>query len=239
MVHPTPSLRAALVFAAVTTASPDHALAQSTDINGRWTAALELGELPVNGSRKVGLSLGYHLNEHVWVGVAYQIPDAIQRGEASFNANSLGLQGLESSREVVGQRAYLEARVRPHRYAPYVSVGAVFNDRDTETMTFDERARDAGGHRAMGGIHVQVSRPPALRPALGLGYEWTSATGVTAFVEWSGWWLRAAPNPDVLIQGEGATVGFAREVDRRLRDHFTSSIFNTYHIFQMGIGITP
>jgi hypothetical protein len=239
MIHPTPILRAALVLAAMTPATQNNAFAQSTDLDGRWTAAVEFGELPLNGSRKVGLSLGYHLNEHVWVGIAYQIPDAIQRGETSFNANSLGLQGLTSSREAVGQRAYLQGRLRPHRHAPYISVGAVFNDRDTETMAFDDRGRDAGGHGAMGEIHLQVSRPPALRPAVGLGYGWTSASGVTAFVEWSGWWLRAAPDPDVTIHCEGATDGFAREVERRLRSHFTSSLFNTYHIFQMGVGVTP
>lgn len=201
MIRPALALHAALVYATITAAVPNAARAQSTDLNGRWTAAVEFGELPVNGSLKVGLSLGYHLNEHTWVGIAYQIPDAIHRGVTSFNANSLGLEGMTSSREEVGQRAYLHARLRPHRYPPYVSVGAVFNDRDTEAMAFDDRLRDAGGHGATGGIRVRVARPPGLRPALGLGYEWTSAVGVTAFVEWSGWWLRGAPDPDVTIHG--------------------------------------
>jgi hypothetical protein len=114
----------------------------------------------------------------------------------------------------------------------------VFNDQDTEVMAFDDRKRDAGGYGATGEVRVRVSRPRGLRPALGRGYEWTSAAGHTLFAEWSGWWLRGAPDPEVTVHGEGAASGFKREVENRLRTHFTRSIFNTYHMFQMGVGIT-
>ena len=50
MFHPTPILRAALVFSAMTAATPNDAFAQSPDLSGRWTAAVEFGELPVNPS---------------------------------------------------------------------------------------------------------------------------------------------------------------------------------------------
>lgn len=214
------------------------ASAQEPDRGGLWTAAVELGELPMHGSFKVGLSVGYQMNEYAWLGVAWQAADAIQRDGTSFNASSLRLDGLTTSREDVGPRAYLQARLRPHRLSPYLSVGAVFNGRDTEAMVFDPRPRSAGGHAAEGGLRVRVSRPAAIRPALGVGYEWTSGGGVTAFVEWAGWWLADAPDPEISIQGDGVTGGFSREVDARLRDHFVSSLFNTYHIFQLGVGIS-
>jgi len=187
MRNPPPVLITILALSVIAMGASNPARAQSADLNGRWTAAVELGELPMNGSLKVGFSLGYHLNERAWVGIAYQISDAIHRGSTSFNANSLGLQGLTASHEEVGQRAYLHAR---------------------------------------------------LRPSLGLGYEWASAAGHTLFAEGSGWWLRGAPDPEVTVHGEGATSGFKREVQNRLRTHFTRSLFNTYHMFQMGVGIT-
>lgn len=219
-------------------AGPIAVTAQVPESRGRWTAAVELGELPMHGSFKLGLSVGYHLDDLAWVGVAYQMPDAIARDATSFNANSLRLEGLETSRERVGKRAYLQTRLRPHRHAPFVSLGLVFNDRDTETIGFDARPRTLGDETARGELLVRVSRPAALRPAIGAGYEWSNERGLTAFVEWSGWWLRGAPDPDVTIEGESLPSGFAGEIGRRLSDHFTSSLFNTYHIFQLGVGIT-
>lgn len=206
--------------------------------DGRWTLALELGELPMHGSFKLGVSAGVQLNDHTWIGFAWQRPDQIRRGSTSFNAESTGLDGLSDTRERVGQRAYLQARVRPHRYAPYLSAGVVFNDRDTETMTFDDRVRSAGGGTSSGSLTVRSSRRAAVRPALGLGYEWTSAGGITVFAEWAGWWLRGAPEPEVEITAPGSDPAFADEVDRRLRTHFTSSVFNTWHIFQVGVGLS-
>lgn len=217
---------------------PVASAAQPVDLDGRWTLALELGELPVQGSFKLGLSAGYHWNEHVWVGFAWQRPDEIRRGASSFNAGATGLDGLVWTRERVGRRAYLQARVRPHRFSPFVSMGAVFNARDTETMSFDDRVRSAGGAAASGPVTVRSSRRGAVRPALGLGYQWTSRDGLTLFAEWAGWWLRGAPEPEVAVAAPGADPAFGAEVDRRLRSHFTSSVFNTWHIFQVGVGVS-
>ena len=233
-----------LVFT-VLSSLPTPAPGQESCCDGRWSIGLEIGELPMAGSFKVGVSAGYHVNEYMWFGVAYQIGDSIHRNTSSFNARSADLEGLVSSSESVGQRAYLQARLRPHRWSPFLSVGLVFNDRDTETTVFEPLARDVDGHEATGPLALRVSRPPGLRPALGLGYEWTSSGGVSAFVEWAGWWLRDAPNPDIGITSSDlgdlgpADTEFELAVDRRVRDHFRSSVFNTYHIFQLGVAYRP
>ena len=229
-----------VLIAIVSSASacrPAHA--QQDPLAGRWSVALELGELPMGGSFKAGISVGYHVSQHAWLGVVYQLADSIRRNGSSFNAQSAGLDGLLGSAERVGQRAYLQARVRPHRRSPYVSLGLVFNDRDTERMRFDGRTRDVGGAGHSGPLVATVSRPPGLRPALGLGWAGTSPRGVTAFVEWAGWWMFGAPEPEVEIGATDLDPAFAEVVQGRIRDHFTGSPFNSYHIFQIGLGYTP
>ncbi len=232
-----PGARVAL-YSAVLVLAATGCAAQTTDLDGRWTVALELGELPLHGSFKLGVSAGYQWNEHAWFGLAWQMPDEIRRGGSSFNAEATGLEGLVGTQEEVGQRAYLHARIRPHRYAPHLSVGLVYNARDTEIMRYDDRVRTADGTEASGSVTIRSSRRSAVRPALGAGYAWTSPEGITVFAEWSGWWLRGAPQPEVAITAAGADPAFVDEVDRRLREHFTSSVFNTWHIFQMGVGIS-
>ena len=212
--------------------------AQEVDLEGRWTLALELGELPFHGSFKLGVSAGYQANELAWFGLSCQIADRIRRDGSWFNAGSTRLDGLVRSEERVGQRAYLQTRLRPTRWSPYLSVGIVFNDRDTETMLFDDRPRRADGHPSTGALRLTVSRGPGVRPALGVGWAWTSSRGVTAFVEWAGWWLRGAPDPQIDIDADGASEGFRLAVESRLREHFTSSLFNSYHVFQLGVGIS-
>jgi hypothetical protein len=219
--------------------STAHALhAQDGSLVGRWSIALELGELPMHGSFKPGIAVGYHLDDRAWIGFVFQAADSIHRGDSSFNAGSTALDGLTGSGEHVGRRAYLQARLRPHRWAPYVSVGVVYNARDTETITFDDRVRSLGGATARGPLRVRISRPAGVRPALGAGYGWTSDAGLSAFVEWSGWWMFGAPRPELDITGADSSPAFTTSLERRITDHFTGSPFNSYHLFQVGVGWT-
>ena len=227
---------AALIMAG--TIGTDGLSAQDSGLGGRWSIALELGEIPKAGSFKAGISVGYHVSDEAWIGFAYQLPDSIRRGRHSFNAQGTGLEGLTGTREGVGRRAYLQARLRPTRWSPYLSLGVVFNDRDTETMVFDSRSREVDGATFSGPMEVTVSRPPGVRPALGLGYEYTSGGGFTAFVEWAGWWLRGAPTPEIRFLGSPPKSRFASGLTTRIEDDFTGSPFNTYHLFQLGIGYT-
>lgn len=219
----------------LTTAS---AAAQSDPLGGRLSVAVEFGEIPFHGSFKAGISVGYHLNDHAWIGFAYQIPDSIRRNDSSFNAQGTGLAGLEESREDVSSRAAFALRIRPHRYAPHATLGFVYNGRDTEELAFDGRSRVVRGSAIEGPIAIRMSRAPGLRPALGLGYGYTHDSGVQVFADWAGWWMFGAPTPDLSIDGEGLTEEATSDLHRTITRDFESSPFNTYHVFQMGVGYT-
>lgn len=218
--------------------STTQVLAQEPSLKGRWHLGLEFGEIPVHGSFKPGLSFGYHVNDLVYIGVVYQIRDSIKRNGTSFNAQAIGFDGLLSSSEHVGQRGYLQVRLRPHRYAPYASLGVVFNDRDTETILFDDRQHHIGHESVEGNLWIIQSRPRGIRPALGLGYSYVFASGVELFTEWSGWWLFGAPTPEVTMGGTALSDATEALLHQRIVDKFKSSPFNTYHVFQMGVAYT-
>ena len=232
-----------MTHAAVTTLILFAGLGPATDVDAEtvavkdgWQVGLHLGELPWDGSFKLGFHAGYQFNDYIYLGFSYQIPDRISRGNSSFNAQATGLSGLVSSREVVGQRMYLQARLRPHRLSPYLSLGLVYNDRDTETLRFDDRLRRIGEGDYEGTVTIVQSRPPGLRPALGLGYEYTFNGSLSVYTEWSGWWLFGAPTPDVEISGVPLSESDAQALTQTIVSEFESSPFNAYHIFQLGLG---
>ena len=41
---------------------------QDTGLGGRWSIALELGEIPMARSFKAGISVGYHVSDEAWIG---------------------------------------------------------------------------------------------------------------------------------------------------------------------------
>ncbi|MCA9626661.1 MAG: hypothetical protein KC766_03295 [Myxococcales bacterium] len=205
--------------------SSNAAYAAPTDsaLNGALYAGVNLGELPWGGSFKPGIALGYYVNELVYVGVVYQVPDTIRRDGSSFNASGLGKDGIVKSEESVGQRFMLHSRVRPHRYAPFLSFGMVFNDEDREETLFDDETR------------VVQTREAGLRPAIGLGYDYTFSNGLTLNVEWTGW-LFDIPKPKVEIDGGPLTDSERSALEARAEDNFESNITNAYHLFALGVG---
>ena len=78
-----------------------------------WQIGVGLGELPMGGSFKPSISLGYQFNEKLYTGIIYQLPDRISRDKSSFNARSTGLDGLTSSNESVAQRFLFQVRYTP------------------------------------------------------------------------------------------------------------------------------
>lgn len=211
--------------------------AVSVAAEGRWHVGIELGEIPFHGSFKPGISVGYSFNDFCYAGVVYQIRDHIQRDHSSFNAQAIQLPGLERSSEQVGQRAYVHMRLRPHRLAPFVSLGFVYNDADTETIQFDDRERLIGDRLIRGPLKIVQKRPRGFRPALGLGYGYVFDSGFEVFAEWAGWWFQKAPKPQLEISGVNDVV-VLQDLENRIVRSFQSSIFNTYHIFQVGVGYT-
>ena len=193
------------------------------DERGAIVVGLNLGELPWGGSFKPGITVGYQWNDYVYTGITYQIGDSIQRDGGSFNATGFGLDGLMTSEEDVSSRAMASVRLRPHRLAPFATLGLVYNGRDTETSTYSD------------GTTVVQSRAGAWRPAIGLGYEYTFDGGMSIHVEWAGW-VFEKPDPDVSIAGGGRDAAQEAELRERINKNFKDHITNSYHLFSMGVG---
>ncbi len=212
------------------------AAAEPIDLENAFMVGVQLGELPWGGSFKPGLSIGYYLNELVYFGAMYQVGDSIERDDTSFNVENTGLDGLISSSEDVASRGFLGVRLRPHRYAPFASLGMVCNGADTETMVFDQRSRSVGGGIYDGAITLRQTRPSALRPAIGLGYSYEFDFGLQLSTAWSGWLFES---PDVEMDFE-SDVAISASDEAALRHHiadgFGSTITNKYHIFHLGAG---
>ncbi|MCB1154645.1 hypothetical protein KDL45_13405 [bacterium] len=226
-----------LMFAMVGPA--DASMVGMPSLAGMVHVGMNLGEIPFHGSFKPGVTFGYYLHDLVYIGGIYQIADSIKRDDTSFNAKAVGLDGLRSSRETVGQRALLEVRLRPHRLAPFMSLGFVYNDEDTETMHFDSRTRNIGDGEYAGEMTIRQTRPAAWRPSVGFGYSYTTPIGLEFGFEWAGWVLGKRPTPNIKIESE-APLSAKDEAALRahMTDEFQDSIFNAYHIFQMGVGYT-
>lgn len=213
------------------------ARADDSPLDGAWMVGVNLGELPWQGSFKPGITLGYHFNDYSYVGAIYQVSDSIARDGTSFNAAGIGLDGIESSRESVGQRFLLQGRLRPHRLSPYLSVGLVFNGEDTETTRFDARSRTIGEGTYAGGLEVVQRRPAAVRPAFGLGYGYTFDFGLSLATEWTGALQEWTPAPEVTLRSDAAlSVDDEGALRTRIRDNFGSSITNVYHLFHITAG---
>jgi hypothetical protein len=130
-----------------------------------------------------------------------------------------------SSKESVASRFLLHARLRPHRYAPFVSLGLVVNGRDTETTRF------------LDGLEVTQSRPAGVRPSVGLGYSYTFDFGLELSTEWSGWVLER-PNPEISFGGTPIGESERAAIAKSGTKSFQRQITNKYHVFLMSAGYT-
>ncbi len=212
------------------------AAAEPMDLDDAFMVGVHLGELPWGGSFKPGLSIGYYLNELVYFGAMYQVGDSIRRDGMSFNVENTGLGGLVRSSEDVSSRGFLGVRLRPHRYAPFASLGMVYNGADTETMVFDERTRSVGNGSYDGAITIVQTRQSALRPAIGLGYSYEFDFGLQLSTAWSGW-LFEKPSANIEVESDTPlTAADEAALREHISDGFGSTITNKYHIFHLGVG---
>ncbi|MCB0528901.1 MAG: outer membrane beta-barrel protein [Saprospiraceae bacterium] len=219
--------------------APKMAAAQDgADIAGRyWQIGIGLGELPIGGSFKPSITIGYHFSEKFYCGLIYQFRDRISRGQQSFNVRSSGLDGLMSSHEKVNRRFLLQARYTPFKNGPYLSTGLVFNGRDAETMSFDDRARTIAGEDYAGTIGIEQSRPAGWGLALGIGYQYNFKNGLLLSTEWTPAWFRGYPQPDYKFSGSAGLSDKARShLEDEMDRGFRSSVTNLYKVFHLGLG---
>jgi hypothetical protein len=200
-----------------------------------WQIGIGLGELPIGGSFKPSITIGYHFNEKLYAGIIYQFRDKISRNEASFNARSTGLESLLSSSETVAQRLLLQVRYTPVKHGPYLSAGVVYNGEDTEKMRFDDRSRNLSGESYTGPLTIQQTRPAGWGVALGLGYQYNFRNGLSAGFEWTPAW---GQYPEPFYQFQGPTelsVQGQNELKERMDKGFKGSVTNMYKVFHIGI----
>lgn len=201
-----------------------------------WQIGIGFGEIPYKGSFKPSLTIGYHFNEHFYLGGIYQFKDQIQRDESSFNVQSSGLDGIVSSRENVAQRMMLQGRYTPFRNGPYLSFGVVYNGKDIETMKFADLDRIIDGTEYAGTIGIVQSRPAGWGPAIGIGYQYTFKNGFTLNTEWTPAWFAAIPEPDYQYSGTADLSGETQDyLSKRMTDKFQSTVTNRYKVFHIGI----
>ena len=199
-------------------------------LDGVWAFTFGFGEIPfLAGSFKPSVSFGYHFNRFIYVGTIVQLSDVLERGDASFNAVNAGLDGLVDTRETTGPRVFLGTRLRPHRYSPYLSLGAIFNGTDIETIYYDNRTRNVGGETVNGTLEVEQARPFGIRPAFGLGYSYTFSNGLVLDVEFTGAWLFKPADPRDsgpldIIAFEGSRGRHSRSVPIRVRRQLSQSL---------------
>ncbi len=199
-----------------------------------WQIGIGLGELPLNGSFKPSITLGYHFGPKFYTGIIYQFKDAINRDASSFNARSTDLSGLTASSEKVAQRFLLQLRYKPVRNGPYISTGVVFNGTDQETMLFDSRTRNIVDDYYEGDIQIIQTRPAGWGLALGLGYQYDFNNGLSAGFEWTPAWGQY-PVPEYAFSGSSSISSEAKkELTHRMNKGFRSSVTNLYKVFHIG-----
>ena len=221
-----------LLLALLSWSSPGRA---QDSLGGTFVVGVDLGELPWHGSFKPGITFGYHVSDLLYVCGIYQLADSIERDGTSFNAQAIGLDGLTSSRETVGHRAMLHARLRPHRLAPFATVGLVYNGEDVETIRFDARDRTIGGASHSGALTIEQTRPAGIALGIGLGYAYTFDHGLQLSLEWTGAPYAPAPRPQLRFDGDQPLPRDAQAaLSERVTREFRASVFNTYHLFHVG-----
>ena len=221
----------ALLFQLITAAGQEN----NMELNNYWQIGFGLGELPVGGSFKPSISIGYHFNDKVYAGIIYQFRDEIQRNRSSINAKSSGIDGLFNSSETVAQRFLFQVRYTPVKHGPYLSAGFVYNGRDTETMLFDSRSRELSGENYDGSIFIEQSRPAGWGFALGLGYQYNFKNGFSTGFEWTPAWGQY-PAPDYVFGGEANLSDTSQsELRKKMNDEFKSSVTNMYKVFHIGV----
>jgi hypothetical protein len=200
-----------------------------------WQIGFGLGELPMGGSFKPSISIGYHFTDKIYSGIVYQFRDQISRDGSSFNAQSSGLEGLTRASETVAQRFMAQVRYTPIKNGPYLSAGFVYNGTDSETMVFDERYREIAGDAYDGSVVIKQTRPAGWGLALGLGYQYNFRNGFSAGFEWTPAWLQY-PDPYYSFAG---TSDLSEEAESELKsgmdEGFRSSVTNMYKIFHVGV----
>jgi len=201
----------------------------------RLKLGIEFGELPIQGSFKPGINLGYQLDNNHEIFISYQISDDISRNGESFNSRNTGIEGLVSSNEKVAHRAQLLGLWRGSWSPLYFTYGLVYNGKDSEYMHFQRRQRHILNQQLNGPIAVSVVRKSGLSPAIGLGVSGLINNTYQVFAQWSGNVFQQPADPNIVIHSDEMTAETKSYLTKRIKTNFKKKITNVYHVFSMGV----
>ncbi len=212
--------------------------AQTNDVmqQKHWQVGIGFGEIPfLSKSFKPSFTLGYRFNQYVYIGAIYQLVDNIERNSNSYDAQSVGFDGLLSSKEKVGIRSLIHMRVTPIKYGPFISMGVVMNNDDKETVEFDSRTRMIGDNYYDGNTTVTLTRKGAVRTALGLGYEYNFNNNIGLNAEWTFNIFNSIPSKIIELQSDNEILeSDTKSFKENLSNDLGSNFHNRYHIFHIG-----
>lgn len=200
----------------------------------RLKLGIEFGELPLQGSFKPGINMGYQLNNHHELFISYQVQDDISRNGASFNSKDTGIAGQVNSNEKVAHRAQLLGLWRGSWSPVYFTYGLVYNGKDTEYLQFQGKPRQILNQQLNDPIAVTVTRKAGLSPAIGLGVSWLINNKYQLFAQWSGNIFQTAIEPSVVIHSDEMTAEGKEYLTKRIKTNFRKKVTNVYHVFSMG-----
>ncbi len=201
---------------------------------GTFQMGLTFGEIPIlSGSFKPGVSLGYHINEYLYIGGVLQAKDYLKRDQESFNAKNTGISGLHKSRETVGERFLAQLRITPMKHLPYISTGWVWNNPDVETMEFHPQ----GDSQTWGEkLILAQTRPRGSGPGLGIGYQYDFSHRLSAYTDFTMAWFSDIAKPEFkLIEGTTTQQEALEKETPNLVKAYQDNFHNRYHVFNLGI----
>ncbi len=204
---------------------------------GTVELGLTFGEIPIlSGSFKPGISAGYHYNEYLYIGGVFQLVDNLQRDGESYNAQNTKLGGIIRSKESVGERILLQARITPVKMGPYVSVGWVYNYDDVETMTFDSRERTIGMGTYTGPVTIKQTRKQGGGFGMGLGYQYDFDSAISLNTDFTMAFMSDIPTPEIEFLDDPAISDEDKTSFRQvLQNELKNNFHNHYHVFNLGV----
>jgi hypothetical protein len=211
-----------------------------TGYENTWQVGFTFGEIPIlSGSFKPGLTLGYHFNEYIMAEFTYQLKDYLRRDEESFNAVNIGFEGLNSSKEITGERIFLGARIRPADWSPYLTAGVVMNMDDVETIKYDSRERMIGNNIYDGEITIVQKRETGIAPAVGFGYQYDFSNGVSINTSFAMAFFNKIPSPTTQISSDSEiSEADMNQLKNKIDEEYKGNFHNRYHIFNLGVTYT-
>lgn len=210
---------------------------QENEFDNTWQLGLTFGEIPIlAGSFKPGVTLGYHFNENLMAEFTFQLKDYLQRDDESFNAQNIGLEGLNEAKETTGERIFLGLRYKPWDWSPYLTAGFVYCIEDVETMKYAKRERLIGENNYNTDVTIIQKRESGFAPAFGFGYQYDFDNNISINTSFAMAFLTDIVEPDVEINSnEKIDENDLDILTKKIKSVYDDNFHNRYHIFNLGI----